>query len=153
MASAPFLAKVPRKYLQDPEERRFWEYLIDHLGGLGGQSLDDIEDSDSALLAAINGASSSASSSFSRNNQIRVSGGTHFATDGDYITATNGPTIILPDNPSNNDSVRVLQGDNNTTTIRSNNKNIVDTSEIFITIQSSAYTLLYTVSNDYWDVL
>ena len=170
MANAPFLSRIPAKYLQDVEERKFWEYLISYLdkstdGDGAAAAIQQANESEvSSFIATlttedgttstIDGGISEAREAFlTRNNQITVNGGIHYAVDGDYITGINGPQIILPDNPSNNDSIRYTHGDTSITTIISNNKNIVDTRAIQITLKDSSYTLLYTVGNDYWSVL
>lgn len=176
--SIPFLSRVPRKYLEDPEERRFWEYLIGYLDNASGDSSGETTSNTQAVEDAIAIAVSSASvvdrtevdptfanetTTFTsgnlfpeltteRVNETLVSGGTHFATDGDYIVATNAPTIVLPDNPGNLDAIYIEQADNNTTTIISNNKKIIDTNQIQITVKDSQYTLRYRVRIDYWSV-
>lgn len=176
---APFLARIPKKYLVDAEERKFWEYLITYLDGSSdvdpNSQPNAVTSSDrlsieqaearAAILASLpSNANETTTRDFTaetealraetlaRQRDIVVTGGTHLATAGDYITATNNAIILLPVAPSNFEFVGVTNGDGSTIKIRSSTKKIIDVNEITTTIKDSYYGLQYTVYQDYWGV-
>lgn len=150
--------------MEDIEERRFWEALLTHIDSIRSDGIEAFVKSDltatnvgsfvnsNETTTVVQGDSAALTEYIASKNEVDVSGGVYYAVENDYITATNNAIIILPDYPSPIDVIDIVQGDNGTTRVRSENKLIIDVLEIVITIEYSSYQFVYEHRGDTWRV-
>lgn len=164
MAINPFLSRVPRKYLIDTEERKFWGSLIQQLEGLRKDaissessqgSINDIVFSDYTQQSDQSGDTfeqpiQSTPLESTERNEVGADGITYNAVSGDIVFSFNSAIIYLPDYPAGNDIVSVLSGDNSLTRVRTNTKLINSETEAQFSLAGSYYSFEFSALNDEW---
>lgn len=156
--SSPFLAKVPRKYLEDINEREFWNYLIrwldENVSNTGISVSDDISD----LFTQREGESESQSGEIQYYSEADIfraksqDGGTITAIDKDFINATNNATINLETNPPENAVIKVRNGDGSNIRVLSD-KLINGANSVTITRRDTVLDFNYILDRDTWSIV
>lgn len=167
MLVGPFLSRPPRKFLEDPEERKFWEQHLQHIESIRTEinrlsesaNSDQGGDNFGGQQEPDRGGDSTSDTFGGREvvgfrgktfNEVTISGTRYNASADDNIFATAEAIIVLPNSPPSGAQVFVNTGDFSLIRIITEDKNINGEREIQISTSGSFLEFLYSPISDEW---
>lgn len=158
----PFIQPIPQKFMEDAELRAWCEYLHNHLfqhwtrtgGSEDAISNADVQEKYSWELRPEREAQSRSiqfnlSEAFNAFNAVSTSSN-YTLCDYDFVNASNGITLALPEYPQENSIVIIRNSDGEQLTIDGNGKNINGDTDAIFRSKGSSVVIQYFIDSDEW---
>lgn len=165
MQSAPFLAQVPTKYLQDAEEREFWDYTVRFFGSMQIDTKQNEQvtlNLDSFLDAFGFVADEPDNNNTGGDESVQIDQSATFkarsistsgvAVNQEFVLASNNATVTLMSNPPTNAIIKIGNSDGSTVTVIGNGRTINGSTSAQITRRYGVLDFYYFIDTNEWVV-